>query len=313
MTSNAIDYFSIRHPLRGMASKISFMVRRNIFDLFMAFMNPAPFDRILDVGVTPDQLLPESNFFEQLYPFTNRLTVTSIEDASFLEIRYPGLSFVQTGTDELPFDDNSFDIVFCSAVLEHVGSRMNQQHFVNELLRVARRFFIITPNRQFPIEFHTFLPVIHWLPQPYLSRQFDGAGWSRFGCDYMGICNELAGGWTVWVIRDAAASIGMHDTADKAAGFYRDIARDIERGCSAGTVACTRNPTGNMLAPPMKWIDIFRVLKSGVKMIWMTIWLGDLPGTYHHMDGPNNWRIMDSGFWLDKWNTVDQRSFQDIH
>lgn len=100
----------------------------------------------------------------------------------------------------------------------------------------------------------------------------------------MGICNELAGGWTVWVIRDAAASIGMHDTADKAAGFYRDIARDIERGCSAGTVACTRNPTGNMLAPPMKWIDIFRVLKSGVKMIWMTIWLGDLPGTYHHMD-----------------------------
>jgi hypothetical protein len=122
------------------------------------------------------------------------------------------------------------------------------------------------------------------LLQPYLSRQFDGAGWSRFGCDYMGICNELAGGWTVWVIRDAAASIGMHDTADKAAGFYRDIARDIERGCSAGTVACTRNPTGNMLAPPMKWIDIFRVLKSGVKMIWMTIWLGDLPGTYHHMD-----------------------------
>jgi len=182
MTSNAIDYFSIRHPLRGMASKISFMVRRNMFDLFMAFMNPAPFDRILDVGVTPDQLLPESNFFEQLYPFTNRLTVTSIEDASFLEIRYPGLSFVQTGTDELPFDDNSFDIVFCSAVLEHVGSRMNQQHFVNELLRVARRFFIITPNRQFPIEFHTFLPVIHWLPQPIhqkILRQLGLRFWAK--------------------------------------------------------------------------------------------------------------------------------------
>jgi hypothetical protein len=131
----------------------------------MTTMNPMPSDRILDVGATPDQFLPESNFFELLYPHKNRLTVTSIEDASFLENLYPGLRFVQTGTGKLPFEDLSFDIVFCSAVLEHVGNRMHQRFFINEILRVCRKFFIITPNRQFPIEFHTFLPLIHWFPQ----------------------------------------------------------------------------------------------------------------------------------------------------
>jgi hypothetical protein len=163
--TRAVDYFSIRHPLRGQASRISFRVRRNIFNLFMTCMNPKPTDQVLDVGATPDQLLPESNFFELLYPHKHGLTVTSIEDASFLENRYPGLRFVQTGTSDLPFEDESFDIVFCSAVLEHVGDRIHQQRFVNELLRVSRKFFIITPNRQFPVEFHTFLPLIHWLPQ----------------------------------------------------------------------------------------------------------------------------------------------------
>jgi hypothetical protein len=32
---------------------------------------------------------------------------------------------------------------------------------------VARRaVFVTTPNRRFPIEFHTVLPVVHWLPKP---------------------------------------------------------------------------------------------------------------------------------------------------
>lgn len=182
MTSRAIDYFSIRHPLRGQASRISFRVRRNIYCRFMTIMKPRPSDRVLDVGATPDEILPESNFFEILYPYRNHLTVTGIEDASFLEERYPGLRFVRTNTDTLPFDDQSFDIVFCSAVLEHVGGREHQRRFVHELLRVSRKFFITTPNRQFPVEFHTFLPLIHWLPQPMhqrILRQLGLAFWSQ--------------------------------------------------------------------------------------------------------------------------------------
>lgn len=146
-----IDYFSINHPLRMTASRISFYVRLKIFSSFMNVMKPDIHTSILDIGVTPDQRLPESNFFESLYPYKDRIVATSIENASFLEEEYPGVTFIQTEKDRLPFKDQSFDIVFCSAVLEHVGDRGRQSRFVRELLRVSRKFFIITPNRQFPV------------------------------------------------------------------------------------------------------------------------------------------------------------------
>ncbi len=161
-----IDYFFSSHPLRGLASRISLRVRRHIFDYFMDVMAPARSDLVLDVGVTADRCLEESNFFERLYPFKDRLVVTGIEDASFLEDEYRGVRFIRTGRDGLPFVDGAFDVVFCSAVIEHVGDRMAQERFVRELLRVGRKFFLTTPNRMYPVEFHTFLPFLHWLPRP---------------------------------------------------------------------------------------------------------------------------------------------------
>lgn len=182
MNSNAIDYFSLDHPLRKFASKISFHVRRKIFVSFMETMRPTARSRVLDVGVTPDRTLPESNFLESLYPYRDRLVVTSIEDASHLEQEYPGIRFVRTEKLDLPFADKTFNIVFCSAVLEHVGDYDQKKSFVAELFRVSERFFIITPNRQFPMEFHTLLPFIHWLPpsvhQPIL-RALGMEFWSR--------------------------------------------------------------------------------------------------------------------------------------
>lgn len=164
--AEAVDYFSSGHPLRRAATEVAFRARKAMFDYFMRVIPVTPQATVLDVGVTPDRRLKDSNFFEQFYPYKNRITATSIEDAAFLEEQYPGLRFIQTTGVELPFADNSFDVVFCSAVLEHVGDRANQQKFVAELLRVSRHFFITTPNRQFPVEMHTFLPFLHWLPQP---------------------------------------------------------------------------------------------------------------------------------------------------
>jgi len=182
MNSNAIDYFSLGHPLRGIASCISFHMRKKMFSLFVKIMHPTSLSRILDVGVTPDQTLPESNFFEKFYPHKDRLVATSIEDASFLEKEYLGMKFVRTGKQSLPFGEKSFDIVFCSAVLEHVGDRESQKRFIEELLRISLRFFIVTPNRQFPVEFHTFWPFIHWLPQSVhqiLLRRLGMEFWSH--------------------------------------------------------------------------------------------------------------------------------------
>ncbi len=138
-----------------------------MFARFMTLLQPQPDWLVLDVGVTPDQALPESNFFEQWYPYQHRIVATSIEDVQNIKAAWPPLRLVKTEKYRLPFADKAFDVVFCAAVMEHVGHRYQQHQFLLELLRVARRFFIITPNRWFPIEMHTFLPLLHWLPQPW--------------------------------------------------------------------------------------------------------------------------------------------------
>ncbi len=61
-------------------------------------------------------------------------------------------------------------------MIEHVGPRERQALFVSEAIRVARRVFVTTPNRWFPIEVHTRLPVVHWLPDAVAHRAYDLAG-----------------------------------------------------------------------------------------------------------------------------------------
>ena len=66
---------------------------------------------------------------------------------------------------DLPFADGEFDLGFSNAVVEHVaGGREGQRRFVHELCRVSGSVFVTTPNRWFPLEVHTLLPFVHWLP-----------------------------------------------------------------------------------------------------------------------------------------------------
>ena len=85
--------------------------------------------------------------------------------------QWKGLKFVRGDARTMPFADNSFDFVFSSAVIEHVGSREQQRQFLAECIRVARKHvFITTPNRWYPMEMHSGLPFLHWLPMPWFRR-----------------------------------------------------------------------------------------------------------------------------------------------
>jgi hypothetical protein len=150
-----------------LASRLSAHVRKKMFDIFFRWYRPGPHTRVLDVGVTSDSSFQESNFFEFLYPWPGQITCVGTEDASYLARKFPGLSFQMVKPGErLPFADWQFDLVFSNAVLEHTGSRVAQRSFVAELCRVGRAFFITTPNRWFPVEHHTGLPLLHYLPTP---------------------------------------------------------------------------------------------------------------------------------------------------
>ncbi|HEY9783765.1 MAG TPA: class I SAM-dependent methyltransferase [Candidatus Obscuribacterales bacterium] len=169
MTEGIKGDFQYQGPLLPLIERISDKMRRRMFDRFMLEFKPQSITSVVDIGVTSDSRI-DSNFFEKLYPYSERVTAVGLEDASFLETQYPGLRFIKADGLELPFEDKSFDIAVSWAVIEHVGNRDNQRRFLKELCRVARRSCITTPNRWYPVEFHTVLPLLHWLP-PELFRR----------------------------------------------------------------------------------------------------------------------------------------------
>lgn len=164
-----------------------------MFHRFVTALAPTPTMCVLDVGVTGDTEQQESNYFERLYPYPAQITAVGTEDGSHLAEQYPGLRYrrVEPGKP-LPFATNQFDIVFCNAVLEHTGSRSSQAAFLKEICRVGKRFFVTTPDRWFPVEHHTGLPFLHFLPTG-AYRAILGATSYRYWADEAHL-NILTGG-----------------------------------------------------------------------------------------------------------------------
>ena len=165
------------------ASQISMYIRRKMFTKFMNVIKPNENQKILDIGVTSDTKYQESNYFEKLYPYKDKIVCVGTEDGSHLETQYLGIRFVQiVPQNPLPFRNKEFDIAFCNAVIEHVGDSGKQKKFINEMLRVSKFFFLTTPNRWYPVEFHTAIPLLHFLPKKIYRKALNILGetyWSK--------------------------------------------------------------------------------------------------------------------------------------
>ena len=153
--------------LRRVASKVSMRSRERKLQLFLELFQPGPETTVVDVGVTnaPFGGGSTDNFFEARYPWPERITGVGRTELDRFASAFPSVRAVRADGRELPFPEGAFDLGFSNAVVEHVaGGREGQRRFVHELCRVARRVFVTTPNRFFPLEVHTLLPFVHWLP-----------------------------------------------------------------------------------------------------------------------------------------------------
>ncbi|MGH2900734.1 MAG: class I SAM-dependent methyltransferase, partial [Solirubrobacteraceae bacterium] len=155
--------------------------QRRMLERFLQLLKPNPNTRVLDLGVNGSLARREQYFFEAGYPWPERVVACGLEAPDAFAACFPRTPYVR-GTRELPlpFETGSFDLVFCNAVIEHVGSRARQAAFLAEILRVGRAAFVTTPNRWYPIELHTVLPLAHWLPTRIHRALLRGLGFGFF-------------------------------------------------------------------------------------------------------------------------------------
>lgn len=155
----------------SLAYRISQRNRERKWQLFIREFPPVPTQRILDVGFSDIEYSPTDNLIEKKYPYRNMIQVLGIEEPVAFRKKYPDVPVQVYDGKIFPFADQSFDVVWSNAVIEHVGAQDRQVLFLKEIARTGKAAFITTPNRWFPFEVHTRVPFLHWfLPKHW----FDG-------------------------------------------------------------------------------------------------------------------------------------------
>ena len=176
------DYIYYAHAGNfSIARRLAARARRRIYDDFIYRTQAGPDTSILDVGVS-DVENAEANMLEKMHPYPENITCAGLGDGTTLARSYRKLKYKQvTAGDPLPFDDNQFDIATSNAVIEHVGGYAEQIFHLQEMARVAKQIFITFPNRFFPVEHHTGVPLLHYTP--YLFRKIIGRTALRYWGD----------------------------------------------------------------------------------------------------------------------------------
>ena len=146
--------------------KIIVKKRSEMFKILEQNISNVTLKSILDVGTIDNDSLKSSNFFANKFKDVSiRKSISNqiIDDKKF-SMRVNKSITSDFSNEEL--DKLKADLVLSSATIEHVGNYQNQKKMIENIMDLSTKFFFITtPNRDFPIDFHTKLPFLHMLPK----------------------------------------------------------------------------------------------------------------------------------------------------
>jgi len=121
---------------------------------------------VLDVGTTNDESFKSSNVI--INNLKNINIYKSISD-QIITLKLFSKKYNKSITSKFSnkkIKDLSSELVISNATIEHVGSTKNQIKMLKNVISLTKKIFIIiTPNKYYPIDFHTKIPFIHWLPK----------------------------------------------------------------------------------------------------------------------------------------------------
>ena len=116
--------------------------------------------RILDFGGTTSYWTIAAEYISS-NPITIDLLNLNPEETADGPFRY-----IQGDARDVPeIGADTYDIAHSNSVIEHVGTWDSMIGMASEIRRVAKRYFVQTPNFWFPYEPHFQLPIFHWLPE----------------------------------------------------------------------------------------------------------------------------------------------------
>ncbi|HTU81256.1 MAG TPA: hypothetical protein VMF61_03950 [Candidatus Acidoferrales bacterium] len=175
----SIEWRGIDHmrsgPLFRVAGNASLRVRRRAYEWLRERFGGFAGRVVLDHGATPDTISADSNcHLRWLLEDGATVWATSAEAIGHLPAVFPGLRIAAWPPN--PETLGPIDLVISSSVVAHVGGRLEQVRFVQQLLTFAPRLFLTTPNRRHWLEFHTKLPLLHWLPRDRYHAALDATG-----------------------------------------------------------------------------------------------------------------------------------------
>jgi hypothetical protein len=154
----------LRHPYGAMQRRF----RRRRMEQFAVRFGVTAETRVLDVG--------GDLWNWQMISVQPRLTILNVLPPP--HGLPPNVQWVIADATTLPFRGGEFDIAYSNSVVEHLETAANQQRFAAEMRRVARAYYVQTPNRWFPIEPHLIAPFIHYLPRAWQRPLYPLTPWA---------------------------------------------------------------------------------------------------------------------------------------
>jgi hypothetical protein len=151
--------------------------RLDLFEgLISAWQRPV---RIIDIGGT-------SAFWEQRgWGGRSDVRITTV-NLSAESKRFTNVDSVAGDATNLEaVADGAFDVAFSNSVIEHLFTYENQQKMAGEMRRVAKAYWVQTPNFWFPVEPHFHVPGWQWLPIAARTAVI-----RRFRCGWRGPCPD---------------------------------------------------------------------------------------------------------------------------
>mgnify|MGYP001467270776 FL=1 len=135
----------------------------------------------LDIGTTADENNKSSNIIIKNLKNIKFFKCISDQEINSVFFKKKLKKSITSDFSNDEIKEFSSDLVVSNATIEHVGGLFQQKKMISNIIKLTKKTFIVsTPNRFHPFEFHTKIPLIHWLPKEFHRKILEILGISFY-------------------------------------------------------------------------------------------------------------------------------------